>query len=325
MTRARDQGGFTLTELLVSMALTLIVMGAVVGIITVFLNDSRYDGLRDQAQDNARLMVDRLSRELRSATSPSSGSSGLLERANPYDLMFETVNPSTVYGGTNTFNQYRVRYCLDSNQTIWRQTDSWTTGTAPLVPTSTACPDTSSTDFNNQVNNSPCCVELNDVTNEIGGDTTRPMFTYGPSGWTSTSQIFEVQVNVITDLNPGHLPGPSPQLTTGILLRNENSPPVVPMPTVTEVGNGSNTRDVTLNGSAATDPNGQTLSYQWYANTGSTGCASGTTAPSTGLISNGTTEIFDAGTYTNGTQETFALLVTDTQGLTTCNSWTGTI
>src|SRR5437588_7982677 len=95
MMRARDERGFTLIELLVSMGLSLIVMGSVVTIITVFLNDSRYDQLRDQAQSDAKTMVDRVTRELRSAAAQSPGSPGLLERANPYDVIFETVNPST--------------------------------------------------------------------------------------------------------------------------------------------------------------------------------------------------------------------------------------
>lgn len=321
MTRATDESGLTLIELLVSMALSMVVIAAVTLIFTSFINDTRYDGLRDRAQDNAKQLVDRMSQELRSAASASTGSSGLLERAQPYDLIFETVNPTVTYGGSNAYNLYRVRYCLDSNETVWRQTETWTTATAPSVPSSTACPDTSSADYA-QPNGSPCCVELQDVTNEIGGDTTRPLFTYGTS---TTSTINEVEVNVITDLNPGRLPGPSPQLTTSIFLRNENSPPVNPTPTVTEVGNGSGTVDVTLNGSGASDPNGQTLSYQWYANTGTTGCASSTAGPASGLLTNGTTQVYDAGTYTTGTQETYSLVVTDTQGLTTCSSWTGTL
>jgi hypothetical protein len=80
-----------------------------------------------------------------------------------------------------------------------------------------------------------------------------------------------------------------------------------------------------LNGSASTDPNGQSLSYQWYANAGSTGCASSTTGPSSGALSGGTTENYQAGTYAANTTETFALVVTDTQGLTNCNSQTVTI
>ena len=73
MTRLAEQRGVTLIELLVAMTITTIVMGTVVFILTIFLTDSRYDTLRDQAQSDARSMVDRLSHELRSAASTISG------------------------------------------------------------------------------------------------------------------------------------------------------------------------------------------------------------------------------------------------------------
>jgi type II secretory pathway pseudopilin PulG len=311
MMPAREEHGFTLVELLVAMGLSLIVIGSVVAILTVFLNDSRYNQLRDQAQNDSRSMVDRLSRDLRSAASPTAGSSGLLENAGSYDLVFQTVSPSTVYTG-NPSNQYRVRYCLDGSLTMWRQTQTWTSVSAPSVPDTSNCPSTSN-QWAQKSGGSPCCIELTDVTNEIGGDTTRPLFTYGPTGWSSIAQIQEVQVNVLTDLNPGHLPGPSPQLTSGIFLRNANAPPVSNF-TVSQTATGSSTRDVVLNGSGSTDPNGQTLSYQWY-NGGS--C----TAP-TSPFSPGNTQVYDAGNFSTGANQTFLLVVTDTAGLTNCSSQT---
>ncbi|HLY49155.1 MAG TPA: prepilin-type N-terminal cleavage/methylation domain-containing protein [Solirubrobacteraceae bacterium] len=332
----REESGFTLIELLVSMALSLVVMGAVITLITVFLNDTRYDGLRDQAQTDAKVLVDRLSRELRSAASTSSGSSGLLEKATSYDIVFQTVNPNFPSGSTsNSTNQYRVRYCLDSNNTLWRQSETWTTATAPSVPDTSNCPSTSNL-WAQKSNGQSCCVELTDVTNEIGGDTTRPLFTFGPSsattgGVTDVTKVQEVQMNIITDLNPGHLPGPSPQLTSGIFFRNENSPPVIPDFTVTSSGSGGTSRNVTLNASQAYDPNGQTLQYQWYANSGSSGsCASSTTGPSSGSLSNGAVQIFSSTsangtTFTTASTWTFALVVTDTQGLTACYAKTVTI
>src|SRR5579864_5031480 len=111
MIPVRDQRGFTLIELLVSMGLSMIVMTAVITIITVFLNDSRYDGLRDQAQSDAKSMIDRMSRDLRSAASPSTGSTGLLQKAGAFDILFQTVNPN---GGGSGANQQWVRYCLGS-------------------------------------------------------------------------------------------------------------------------------------------------------------------------------------------------------------------
>ncbi len=331
MKSVRDQRGFTLIELLVSMGLSLVVMGAVVTIITVFLNDSRYDGLRDQAQTDSKVIVDRMSRELRSAASPSAGSSGLLQKAGSYDILFQTVNPNGPPASGNAANQQWVRYCLDSSgsptagETLWRQTSSSISST----PDTTNCPSTSNA-WAQKSNGNPCCVELSDVTNEIGGDTTRPLFTYGPTGYTSTSQIREVQVNVVTDLNPGHLPGPSPQLTSGIYLRNENSPPVIPDFTVTSSGSGTSTRNVTLDGTQAYDPNGQTLQYQWYAtnSSGSGACASSTTGPSSGALATGQTfsgTSANGTTFTSGSTWTFALVATDTQGLTTCDSKTVTI
>lgn len=333
MNRARDQRGFTLIELLISMGLTMVVMTAVITLLTVFLNDSRYDGLRDQAQTDSKVVVDRMTRELRSAASPSTGSSGLLQKASAYDVLFQTVNPNGTSSGAN---QQWVRWCLDSNETLWRQTDSTVSGS---IPDTSNCPSTNSV-WAGKVNGNACCKQLTDVTNEIGGDNTRPLFTFGPSTATDTkgttdasqwvtdaTQVQEVQVNVITDLNPGHLPGPSPQLTSGVFLRNSNANPVIPGFSITSTGTGGSTRNVTLNGSQAYDPNGQTLQYQWYAtNSGSSGaCTSMTAAPSSGAVSGGTAQNFsgtsaNGTTFTSGSTWTFALVVTDTQGLTACYS-----
>ena len=130
-------------------------------------------------------------------------------------------------------------------------------------------------------------VALNNVTNEIGGGTTRPLFAYGPTGWTSTSQIKQVQVSLYVDRNPGHLPGAT-QLTSGIYLRNEPAAPVADF-TPTLITVTPRTRNVQLNGSAASDPQGQALSYQWY---------SGAACPTSGLISGATTQQYTAGPLT---------------------------
>lgn len=321
--RPRSERGFTLIELVVAMALTSVVMAAVVSMLTVLLNDTNYDTNRDFAQSDASTLVDRITQDLRSAAAQTTGSYGLLLRADPYDIEFQEVSPNSVpNGSSNSYNEYRIRYCLGSNNTVWRQSQTWTSSTQPAVPTSTACPDTSN-QWAQKSNGQPCCVELQDVTNELNGDTSRPLFTYGPTGWTNTDQVEEVNVDVVTDRNPGHLPGPSPQLQSGIFLRNENSPPSASF-TPTKTSNGTSTWDVTLDGSASTDPNGQTLTYQWYANSGSSGACtnSGQSGPSSGLLSTATTQISDGGTYSNGTSETFALVVTDTQGLTNCTSQT---
>ena len=320
---AQGERGFTLVEMLVAMLMTTIMMGSVVYLFTSFIDDNRYDAFRDDAQANAQVMIDRMSRDIRSAASPSAGSSGLLAKAGSYDIAFEAVNatPGTAPSG-NPANQMWVRYCLDSNNTLWRQTTTPSSTTSSL-PNTSSCPSTSNA-WVQESGGTPCCQELNDVTNEIGGDTTRPLFTYGPSGESSLSQINSVEVNMWVDKNPGHLPGDT-ELTSGIYLRNELGAPTAQFSPVYTIG--TNTTDVTLNGSASSDPNGQALTFQWYEGAGtSLSCPNPpTSAPSSGQISGATTQVYDAGSFTNGTQETFALVVTNTGGLSYCQAQTVTI
>jgi type II secretory pathway pseudopilin PulG len=309
MISVRDETGVTLVELLVAMAISTIVMGALVGILTVVLNDNRYANFRSDAQADAQALIDRMSRDLRSAASTSAGTSGLLEKAGSYDVVFETVNGN---GGTapsgDPADQIRVRYCLGSNNTLWRQTQTLQTPTDTIPDTST-CPSTSSatgTTWGTKY------AELSDVTNEIGGDTTRPVFTYGPSGWADISQIKSVQIHLFVDRNPTHLPGPI-DVTSGVYLRNELAPPTASFAALkTAEQQGT---DIYLNGSTSTDPNGQTLSYQWYQ--GVT-CPSSTSAPSSGAISGAISQQYDAGTFTSS--QTFALVVTNSGGLSSCYS-----
>ncbi len=318
MRHVRDQGGFTLIEMLVAMVISLIVMGAAIAILTVILNDSRYDNFRTSAQADAQTMVDRLSRELRSASAPSAGSPGLLATATSYDIAFQTVNPAPGSAPSgNPSNQIWVRYCLDGSDTLWRQSTTPSSTTSTLPDTS-ACPSTSSAWVT--AGSRPCCVELNDVTNEIGGDTTRPLFTFGPAGWSGLSQIKSIQVNLYIDKNPGHRPGAT-NLVSGIYLRNELAPPTasfVVAPTTNQQG-----ADVQLNGSLSSDPNGQVLSYQWYRGVSCPNPPS--SAPTSGAVSGATTQVYDAGQFAANTQQIFTLAVTNTGGLTSCSSQTVTI
>ena len=140
MTRVRDQRGFTLIEMIVGMSLSLIVISAAMYLLIALLNDNRSFAFRDDAQADAQTMVERLGRELRSAASPSAGSAGLLEKATSDDVVFQTVSAGQVYPNNPT-NQMRVRYCLDGNLTLWRQSQTWSSSTAPSVPSTSALPE----------------------------------------------------------------------------------------------------------------------------------------------------------------------------------------
>lgn len=325
--------------MLVAMALSMILFGALVLIMTSYMRANTYDAYRDNAQDSARQVIDRMSRDLRSASNsstPGSASAGMLEEASAYDMAFLEVNPSGNQSGDVT-NQVQVRYCLDSSNTLWRQSTPVSSSYATLPDTST-CPSTSSAWVQTSAG-TPCCVVLGSsayqtstspatyVTNRIGGDTTRPLLTYGfPTGSSTSaptasqlSQINQVEISLYVEQNPNvnHTPGPT-ELTSGIYFRNELSAPTASF-SWTLTAATSSTRYVNLNGSGASDPNGQELSYQWY--TGGS-CANGDVSGGTAIAGATTQSYTTTTTYSANTTQVFTLVVTDTAGLTGCQSET---
>src|SRR5947209_12211583 len=98
MTRLRGEQGFTLVELLVAATLSLIVFGATLSILDTYNRQSSANTQRNNAADLARLGIDRIVRQLRNISSPVTAPK-LLERATPYDLVFQTVGAQN---GANT-------------------------------------------------------------------------------------------------------------------------------------------------------------------------------------------------------------------------------
>jgi prepilin-type N-terminal cleavage/methylation domain-containing protein len=249
--RVRADDGFTLVELLVTMALATIVFGATLTLLDVFQRDNRFAQLRNEAQDNARTVADRMARQLRSVNAPTTGTAGALEVAEPNAIVFQTIDPTSTGAGENTMRAMRVRYCLNystpSNEILWMQVKRWTTAKAPEVPNTTVCPDLSASDYetNTQV--------VQNITNRNGGET-RAVFTY-PS--TSIPQIGSVELKLFLDLNPGQRPGET-QITSGVALRNANRPPTASF-TATKIN-----EHVRLNASGSVNPDGLALTYKWW-------------------------------------------------------------
>jgi prepilin-type N-terminal cleavage/methylation domain-containing protein len=306
MMRTRQEAGFTLIELLVGMVITLVVFAAVLAMLNIFLNDSRTDQVRNEVQDNVRSAIDRMSRQLRNVAAPSAALPGALELAGPYDLVFQTVSSSQTFGGVNGSNQMRVRYCLSkatpSNETLWMQTQTWTTTASPSVPGTSTCPASIigggwQTQYKLVTN----------ITNENDGQG-RELFAYAPIGSKSPSQIDDVNVDMFLDLNPGKPPGET-ELKSGIFLRNSFASPIARF-TLSQVSG-----EVQLDASASSDPNGQGLTYQWAVD--------GTP------MSQATTQKWDAGTagttFAHNSVHAFTLTVTSTGGLTAQVSQTVTI
>ena len=153
MRTARRQDGFTLVEVMIGMVLTVIVFGATLTVLDAFSNQYAGAQKRLSAQDSARLAVDRIVRQLRNIASPVT-TPKLLERATPWDIVFQTVGTRN---SSNVTGTERVRYCVppdsppgsSSTEVLIGETQTWSTAAAPADPWSSdpsvtlPCPDTS--------------------------------------------------------------------------------------------------------------------------------------------------------------------------------------
>jgi prepilin-type N-terminal cleavage/methylation domain-containing protein len=300
MMRARGEHGFTLVELLVTMAISVIVFGATLTALDVFQNHNRFDLLRNEAQDNARNAIDRLARELRNVAAPTTGYFGALEQASSYSITFQTIDSAPLPNETkNASNAMRVRYCLNdttpSNEILWRQVKRWTSEKPPALPAATSCPDLTANDWDSSAQLAQY------VTNENGGQS-RSAFIYGPSGASEVSQITTAEPTLFIDVNPGHRPGET-QLTSALSLRNVNRQPIAAF-TATQV-NGH----VKLNASESLDPGGLALSYKWWDG-------------ATVLPANDAQQYETPGELVSKSSHTFKLEVTNPGGLSNSTSQT---
>jgi hypothetical protein len=272
------------------MVLMIAVLSATLGALDVFGSTANRDRELLQAQDAARIGIDRIARELRngSAYATDAGSPSAIVRAAPWDLVVQTVNPNGG-GGANGLNLMRVRYCLYTpTSKLYRQQQTWTTSTPPAVIADTACPSSS---WGNQT------VVANDIVNGGG----RRVFTYNSGNASDTTQappslpdIASVRIAVWVDTNPAKAPAET-QLYSGVFLRNKNRRPVAEC-TAAPTGNSY----VALNGSRSSDPEGGILSFSW---------ADGATA-----VPGGNSSLVNYQAASTGSH-TFTVTVTDPGGL----------
>lgn len=287
MRRLREQAGFTLVELLVTMTVLTFVLGATVTAFASFTQNETTNREQTDAQDQARMAVSTLARQLRNLASPTEYLPDAVEKAEPNDIVFQTVDALKANGSQNDRNIKRTRYCLgptaNGSATLWVQAQTWVApNPPPTFPDSTTCPSSAWPSQQAMVHN---------VTNGVSNE---PLFAYNS---TDLKAITSVHADLLIDTNPGK-PPKATKLSSGVFLRNQNRRPVAAL-TATYTGTG---RRVLLNGSASEDPEGHNLeNFEWYL----------TSAP-TNKIADGIVTYWTApgsGTYT------FILKVKDHAGL----------
>ncbi|MFL5817921.1 MAG: PilW family protein [Conexibacter sp.] len=314
MTALRRQDGFTLVELLVAMAASLVVFGATLSILDSYLHQSAAATKRFDAQDQARIAVDRIVRDLRNVSSPLRAPK-LLERATPYDLVFQTIGTPS---GANVSGIKRVRYCVPqdsssgsaSQEQLIAQTQTWTTSTPAANPWTSdpsqtiACPDLT---FTPAAGQPVSTVLAQSVMNRYQQTSSYPVFSFnnGLDGGSVTAtdlpEISTIQVKLRVNPTPS-LSGATTQIQSSAYLRNKQHAPVAEF-AYTATGSGG----VILNAGQSYSPDDQQLSYGWACTSSPCPAAGTLSIASNGLVSWRP----GAGTYT------VALTVTDQAGLQT--------
>jgi prepilin-type N-terminal cleavage/methylation domain-containing protein len=322
MSAIRRQDGFTLIELLVAMVLSLIVFGATLTILEVYMRQSAAATKRFDAQDQARLAIDRIVRDLRNVASPLT-TPKLLERATPYDVVFQTIGTPS---GSNVSGIERVRYCIPqdssagsaSQEELIAQVQTWTTSTASSDPWTSdpaqtiACPDLTFAPASGQP---VYTVIAQSIVNRYQQTSSYPAFSFN-NGLDGNSvaagdlpEVSTIQVNLRVNPTPT-LTGATTQIQSSAYLRNKQHAPVAQF-TYTATGNGG----VILNAGQSYSPDNEQLSYAWACTSSPCPAAGTLSIASNGLVSWKP----GAGTYT------VELTVTDQSGVQGITSETVTV
>ncbi len=259
--RYAAEDGFTLVEVILAMVLMLIVLGATLAVFNAMERGNRDNQNLNESQQRVRVAVDSLAKRLRNLASPAAiGSPAVnqqpIERAEPQDVIFRSVNSEGAATIANPQNLERYRYCLSPTGELYVQRQTWS-GAAPPTPPAAECPGVDWTETR---------VAAEAVVNDA-----RPVFHYqlSPDPGTYSEQtsvpassfpiIVALRSTLWVDPDLTHRPRET-SLSTRVFLRNQNRPPVALLDVK------ASGKKLTLNASGSDDPEGNPLLYQFFDN-----------------------------------------------------------
>jgi prepilin-type N-terminal cleavage/methylation domain-containing protein len=279
--------GFTLTEVLVALTISSLILGAAVTAFTSYLTQSATAEKASNSQDAARLALDQMATQLRSATSNATTGNQPIEAFSAYNLVWLAPFPNASTTN-NPLGLRHVRYCIDAsnanNEKLWVQTAPFTTTSNRNWPATNSCPGNSwptaslvGENLVNVVQNTPLFVTPTD----------------------SQGNVTDVNVNALVDVDVNNSP-PATSVRTSVTLRNLNHAPAA----VVSCAAGL-TGHALCDASGSTDSDNQTLKFAWKVD--------GTTVGETSYR-------LDQASLASGSTHTFAVTVTDSGGLSSSAS-----
>jgi type II secretory pathway pseudopilin PulG len=244
----RREDGMTLIEILVASSIMIVVISSTLFAFERFNIASKRTEDQNDAQAQARNALDLMTRQLRNHAAPAPDQQIGIDKAQSYDLVFQTVDKPKPGGSLNSRNVRRVRYCFDAsvpaNGKIWTQSQTWTAAASPAVPSTASCPDPA---WGNQQ------VIASRVTNRYAGQN-RSVWQFNSA---DIAHISALRTQLFTDLDPARLPKEQ-TLDTTVYFRNANEAPDATF-TYFVSPNGA----VILNATGSSDAEGGRVTYDW--------------------------------------------------------------
>jgi Tfp pilus assembly protein PilW len=272
--------------MLVAITIASVILGAATTGFISYLDQTATAESAADAQDGARLALDQMAIQLRSATSNMSTGNQPIEAAGPYNLVWLAPFPNT--GTTNNpFGLRHVRYCLDSSnldEKLWLQTAPFSTTSNRNWPSGNACP---SNAWPTQQ------LVAQSLVNASHGT---PLFTTPTD---SQGSVTDVNINAMVDTDVNKAP-PATSVRSSVALRNLNHAPSAVISCAAGL-----TGHALCDASGSTDGDNQTLKFAWKVD--------GSTVGETSYR-------LDRGPLVSGSTHTFTVTVTDSGGLSSSAS-----